>query len=99
LINDFRKKPALVVKDLHKIKTDFKDISNPTYRYVNGSTWPLIMSEGLPAVDIAIEFFTKMTPLKPLTLNEGLKSAAQIHVVDIGATGKTGSSSTDDATT
>ena len=56
------------------------------------------MNEGLSAVDLAIDFFTNMNPLKPLTLNEGLKSAAQIHVLDIGSTGKTGSISSDDAT-
>jgi hypothetical protein len=69
LINDYRKRPLLVLKELQKIKAEFTDKSNPTFRYVNGSTWPLIMSEGLPALQLAIDFFTKMKPMKPFTMN------------------------------
>jgi len=59
---------------------------------------PVVLNEGVKAVDEAIAFLERQKPVPPLLLSRGLSLAAMDHARDQGATGQTGHSGSDRST-
>ncbi|PKL26802.1 MAG: CAP domain-containing protein [Spirochaetae bacterium HGW-Spirochaetae-3] len=59
---------------------------------------PVMLREGVRAVDEAIAFLERQKPLAPLSISRGLSLAAADHVRDQGKTGRTGHTGSDRST-
>ena len=89
-INDARAHPQVYASYLEKLKPMF---SGKEYRRTGYPA--LTTEEGWVAVDDAIKFLQATKPLPPLRFSQGLYLAAQSHVKDQSATGKTGHKGSD----
>jgi hypothetical protein len=89
-INDARAHPQIYASYLEKLKPMF---SGKEYRRTGQPA--LMTEEGWSAVEDAIRFLQTVKPLPPLRFSQGLYLAAQSHVKDQSATGKTGHKGSD----
>ena len=92
-MNRVRRNPGAYADELVELK-----------QYYNGNELklpgkePITTSEGVRAVNDAIEFLRSTNPLPPLTASLGMSLAAKDHVQDQGAAGQTGHTGTDGST-
>jgi uncharacterized protein YkwD len=89
-INEARAHPQVYASYLEKLKPMF---SGKEYRRTGHPA--LITEEGWIAVEDAIKFLQTVQPLPPLRFSQGLYLAAQSHVKDQSASGKTGHAGSD----
>jgi uncharacterized protein YkwD len=89
-INEARAHPQVYASYLEKLKPMF---SGKEYRRTGQPA--LMTEEGWSAVEDAIRFLQTVKPLPPLRFSQGLYLAAQSHVKDQSATGKTGHKGSD----
>ncbi len=89
-INDARAHPQIYASYLEKLKPMF---SGKEYRRTGQPA--LVTEEGWSAVEDAIKFLQTVKPLPPLHFSQGLYLAAQSHVKDQSASGKTGHQGSD----
>ncbi len=89
-INEARAHPQVYASYLEKLKPMF---SGKEYRRAGHPS--LMTEEGWPAVEDAIKFLQTVKPAPPLSFSQGLYLAAQSHVKDQSASGKTGHTGSD----
>lgn len=96
-----------VIRELNLARTDPKGYArlvNEFKRfYIDGAISidnrvPVETFEGIEAVDEAVGFLNRVSPVSPLKVSRGLSHAARDHVKDQGNTGATGHSGSDDST-
>jgi uncharacterized protein YkwD len=89
-INQARANPAKYIKFLEDFKKLYRGKS---VHYSDGSE--LVTIEGVAALDEAIAFMRRLSPLPPLELRAGMVLAAKDHVNDLVKTGKSGHKGSD----
>ncbi|HKO61613.1 MAG TPA: CAP domain-containing protein [Pyrinomonadaceae bacterium] len=89
-INYARANPHEYVKALELFRRNFR---GKEIHYPEGGV--LVTNEGVAALDDAILFLRRQTPLPPLEVRSGMIKAAKVHVTDLVTTGRSGHRGTD----
>ena len=89
-INYARANPHEYVKALELFRRNFR---GKEIHYPEGGV--LVTNEGVAALDEALLFLRKQTPLTPLEVRSGMIKAAKVHAADLVSTGKSGHRGTD----
>lgn len=92
-LNLARTKPWMYVAFIEEFKTHYAG----KYIYVAGQT-QIVTTEGVVAVDDAIQFLKTCQPLPLLHVSKGLSLAARDHVKSQGPSGQTGHTGNDGST-
>ena len=82
LHNELRQNPKMLIETLEEMKTKF---DGNLYKREGKVT--LRTKEGIDAVNEAIEFLNKTTPIQPLRWCEEIAQASKDHATDIGPKG------------